>query len=97
MTNTIQPTMHSKPSTRDQKGNFFKSFIEPLFIIFLSVNGVILESAPIRGNIATFDSQNSVNFDKNFIDKYMPKISEYLHYRILDVSSIAILFNNTNI
>jgi len=27
----------------------------------------------------------------------MPKISEYLHYRILDVSSIAILFNNTNI
>ena len=57
-----QPEMHNKPSTLDQNGTFFKSSIEPLFIIFLSVNGVILESAPIRGNIATFDSQNSVNF-----------------------------------
>ncbi|HLY69209.1 MAG TPA: exonuclease domain-containing protein, partial [Puia sp.] len=26
--------------------------------------------------------------DRVFLDKYMPRISNYLHYRIIDVSSI---------
>jgi oligoribonuclease len=26
--------------------------------------------------------------DKRFLDKYMPKFSEYLHYRIIDVSTL---------
>lgn len=31
---------------------------------------------------------NSVHADKRFIDKYMPKVSEHLHYRLIDVSTI---------
>eukprot|EP00055_Hartaetosiga_balthica_P002081 m.2720 g.2720 ORF g.2720 m.2720 type:complete len:193 (-) comp1909_c0_seq1:86-664(-) len=30
---------------------------------------------------------NSVHADKRFLDKYMPKFMEHLHYRIVDVSS----------
>lgn len=33
---------------------------------------------------------SSVHFDKVFIDKHMPLLSEKLHYRILDVSSIEL-------
>lgn len=31
---------------------------------------------------------NSVHHDRRFIDKYMPKLSKYLHYRHVDVSTI---------
>jgi oligoribonuclease len=31
---------------------------------------------------------NSVHMDKRFIDKYMPRLSAYMHYRIIDVSTI---------
>lgn len=31
---------------------------------------------------------NSVHADKRFLDKYMPKFMDYLHYRIVDVSTI---------
>ena len=31
---------------------------------------------------------NSVHADKSFIDKYIPKASEHMHYRIVDVSTI---------
>ena len=31
---------------------------------------------------------NSVGTDKAFLEKYMPEITEHLHYRIVDVSSI---------
>lgn len=31
---------------------------------------------------------NSVHHDRRFLIKYMPKIHEYLHYRLVDVSSI---------
>lgn len=33
-------------------------------------------------------SGNTVWQDRVFLDKYMPRISSYLHYRIIDVSSI---------
>lgn len=32
---------------------------------------------------------NSVRLDANFIDEWLPTVSEHVHYRILDVSSIA--------
>ncbi|KAI1716083.1 exonuclease domain-containing protein [Ditylenchus destructor] len=31
---------------------------------------------------------NSVHMDRQFLAKYMPKVMTYLHYRIIDVSSI---------
>lgn len=31
---------------------------------------------------------NSVHADKTFLDKYMPRFMNHLHYRIVDVSSI---------
>lgn len=31
---------------------------------------------------------NSVWVDRQFLQKYMPKITEYLHYRIIDVSTV---------
>lgn len=37
---------------------------------------------------------NSITQDRLFIDKYFTKLSERLHYRMLDVSSWKIIFNN---
>jgi oligoribonuclease len=31
---------------------------------------------------------NSVHCDKKFLDKYMPKFMDHLHYRIIDVSTV---------
>ncbi|XP_071446357.1 probable oligoribonuclease [Hetaerina americana] len=33
-------------------------------------------------------SGNTVHMDKMFLEKYFPKVHDYLHYRIVDVSSI---------
>lgn len=35
---------------------------------------------------------NSISQDRKFIDQYLPKFSERLHYRMLDVSSFKIVF-----
>lgn len=37
-------------------------------------------------------SGNSVNNDRRFIDKYMPKAAKRLHYRLIDVSSFKEVF-----
>ncbi|OFZ13428.1 MAG: oligoribonuclease [Bdellovibrionales bacterium RBG_16_40_8] len=37
---------------------------------------------------------NSIGQDRLFINKYFKKISERLHYRMLDVSAFKIVFNN---
>jgi len=37
---------------------------------------------------------NSIGQDRNFINRYMPSFSSYLHYRMLDVSAWKIIFNN---
>ncbi len=37
-------------------------------------------SAPLCGN--------SVHQDRKFLDKYMPEVDEFLHYRIIDVSTV---------
>jgi oligoribonuclease len=39
-----------------------------------------------------FLAGNSVHYDKAFIEKHMPKITGWMHYRILDVSSLKILY-----
>lgn len=31
---------------------------------------------------------NSISTDRSFIDRHMPKVSKYLHYRMIDVTSI---------
>lgn len=31
---------------------------------------------------------NSIATDRNFLDKYMPELADYLHYRMIDVSTI---------
>lgn len=38
-----------------------------------------------------FLSGNAVHHDRRFMMKYMPKLSDYLHYRHIDVSSIKAL------
>lgn len=37
---------------------------------------------------------NSVGFDRKFIDHWMPSLAELLHYRLLDISSFKIIFEN---
>ncbi|HEY8279249.1 MAG TPA: oligoribonuclease [Bdellovibrionota bacterium] len=37
---------------------------------------------------------NSIGQDRKFIDAYMPALAERLHYRMLDVSSFKIIFND---
>lgn len=36
---------------------------------------------------------NSVHVDRTFIKKYMPLLDEFVHYRILDVTSIKIMMS----
>ena len=53
---------------------------ENLILSYLESSGVIAGKSPLAGN--------SVYVDRIFITRDMPKLSEYLHYRTIDVSSI---------
>ncbi|MEY4422580.1 MAG: hypothetical protein RL581_1118, partial [Actinomycetota bacterium] len=53
---------------------------EELILKYLEAAGVTAGKSPIAGN--------SVYVDRIFINRDMPKLSEYLHYRTVDVSSI---------
>ena len=53
---------------------------EELILKYLDSAGVTPGKSPIAGN--------SVYVDRIFINRDMPKLSEYLHYRTVDVSSI---------
>jgi oligoribonuclease len=44
-----------------------------------------VRTAPLCGN--------SIGQDKRFLAKYMPKLDDFLHYRIVDVSSIKTLIS----
>lgn len=37
---------------------------------------------------------NSIHQDRKFIDRYMPRLSKRLHYRLLDVSSFKLIYNH---
>lgn len=43
------------------------------------------KSAPLCGN--------SIGQDKRFLVRYMPKLDDYLHYRVVDVSTVKVLVN----
>ncbi|KAF7284236.1 hypothetical protein GWI33_022387 [Rhynchophorus ferrugineus] len=51
-------------------------------------NNVAYQSSPLAGN--------SVYMDRMFLMKHMPKVNDYLHYRIIDVSSIKVLCQRWN-
>ncbi|HVR40225.1 MAG TPA: oligoribonuclease [Thermoanaerobaculia bacterium] len=44
-----------------------------------------VKTAPLCGN--------SIGQDKRFLIKYMPKLNDFLHYKVVDVSSIKLLAN----
>jgi oligoribonuclease len=50
----------------------------------------ILQKNTDKNNV--FLAGNSVHYDKAFIDKFMPKITTWTHYRIFDVSTLKILY-----
>jgi len=37
---------------------------------------------------------NSIHQDRKFIDRYMPRLSAFLHYRMIDVSSFKLVFKH---
>ena len=53
---------------------------EDVIIKYLESAGTISGKSPLAGN--------SVNVDRNFMARDMPRLTEYLHYRTVDVSSI---------
>lgn len=66
-------TQGSKNSTMTIK------YAERLLVRFLKRNGVEPVSACLAGN--------SIHTDRCFIRKYMKKLDDFLHYRMIDVSS----------
>ena len=56
------------------------SAAEDLILKYLESSGVTAGKSPLAGN--------SVYVDRIFISRDMPKLSEFLHYRTIDVSSI---------
>ena len=56
------------------------SAAEDAILTYLQNSGVQPGKSPLAGN--------SVSVDRNFIARDMPRLSEYLHYRTVDVSSI---------
>jgi oligoribonuclease len=53
---------------------------EDTIMAYLESTGTISGKSPLAGN--------SVSVDRNFINRDMPRLTEYLHYRTVDVSSI---------
>jgi oligoribonuclease len=56
------------------------SAAEEQILTYLASTGTELGKSPLAGN--------SVSVDRNFIARDMPKLTEFLHYRTIDVSSI---------
>lgn len=55
---------------------------------FLRGNNVTASTSPLAGN--------SIYMDRLFLREYMPRIDQYLHYRIIDVSSVKELCKRWN-
>jgi oligoribonuclease len=53
---------------------------EDAIVAYLESTGTVPGKSPLAGN--------SVGVDRNFITRDMPRLTEYLHYRTVDVSSI---------
>jgi oligoribonuclease len=73
----------------------------------LNLEGIQLRSAEnkvlkyikeyVPAKMSPLLSGNSIASDRKFIDKYMPKLGAYLHYRMIDVSTIKELAKRWNI
>ena len=56
------------------------SAAEDAILAYLESTETVAGKSPLAGN--------SVSVDRNFIARDMPRLSEYLHYRTIDVSSV---------
>jgi oligoribonuclease len=79
--NDFVTKMHTESGLINEISNGVSvSEAEELILKYLESSGVAPGKSPIAGN--------SVYVDRIFINRDMPKLSEYLHYRTVDVSSI---------
>ena len=74
--------MHEKSGLTKEilKSNISVGEAEEKCLEYLKGFGIKGGSAPLCGN--------SIGVDRRFLDKYMPKLEFFLHYRSVDVSSI---------
>jgi oligoribonuclease len=74
--------MHTKSGLINDvpKSTITAAQAERLVLEFVAQHVPELGSAPLAGN--------SVHADRAFLRKYMPALDDYLHYRIVDVSTI---------
>lgn len=61
---------------------------EDMVLKFLGDNDVESFSCPLAGN--------SVYMDRMFLHHYMPRLDQYLHYRIIDISTVKELCKRWN-
>ncbi len=79
--NEFVTSMHTKSGLITQiPGGISVSAAEDQILAYLQSAGVQPGKSPLAGN--------SVSVDRNFIARDMARLSEYLHYRTVDVSSI---------
>lgn len=72
--------MHTESGLLEKlKDGIKMSFAEEQIVTYLS-NFTSAGKSPIAGN--------SIGMDRNFINRYMPNLGAFLHYRSVDVSSI---------
>jgi len=73
--------MHDKSGLTKEilKSNVSVSQAEKMCLDYLKNLGIKGGSAPLCGN--------SIGVDRRFLDKYMPNLDFFLHYRSIDVSS----------
>lgn len=73
--------MHEKSGLTKEilKSNISLEEAEKMCLKYLRKLGIQGGSAPLCGN--------SIGVDRRFLDKYMPKLDYFLHYRSVDVSS----------
>ncbi|XP_055316333.1 oligoribonuclease [Sitodiplosis mosellana] len=83
-------TTHTQTGLLDEckKSNITEDQAEDKILKFLDQNGVDASSSPLAGN--------SVYMDRMFLREYMPRLNEYLHYRIIDVSTVKELCKRWN-
>lgn len=61
---------------------------EDKLLEFLAESNVTEKSSPLAGN--------TIYMDRMFLREYMPRLNQYLHYRIIDISSVKELCKRWN-
>ena len=59
-----------------------------MILDFLKSKNIKPKSVPLAGN--------SIHMDRLFMNFHMPRLTEFLHYRIVEVSTIKMLCSNWN-